>query len=51
MNQTASGFSAVTTRGPKTLFDYEGKWLMLFSHPAYFTPVCTNEFMAFQPSG
>ena len=47
MNQTASGFSAVTTRGSKMLSDYEGKWLVLFSHPAYFTLVCTTEFMAF----
>jgi len=38
-----------TTHGPKVLpKDYEGKWLVLFSHPADFTPVCTTEFVEFQ---
>ncbi len=40
-----------TTHGMLKLPDYatkEGKWLVLFSHPADFTPVCTTEFVAFQ---
>ncbi len=37
-----------TTHGQVSLpGDYKGKWLVLFSHPADFTPVCTTEFIAF----
>lgn len=47
LNEPAPAFDALTTHGRKTLADYRGKWLILFSHPADFTPVCTTEFMAF----
>ncbi|HFC04510.1 MAG TPA: peroxiredoxin [Rhizobiales bacterium] len=47
LNESAPAFEAKTTHGIKTNADYKGKWLVLFSHPADFTPVCTTEFMAF----
>lgn len=47
INEPAPDFDAVTTHGQRKLADYKGKWLILFSHPADFTPVCTTEFMAF----
>lgn len=47
MNEPAPDFTALTTHGMKSLSDYKGKWLVLFSHPADFTPVCTTEFTAF----
>lgn len=47
INEPAPAFEARTTQGVKKLEDYRGKWLVLFSHPADFTPVCTTEFMAF----
>lgn len=47
LNEAAPDFTAPTTHGVKSLSDYRGKWLVLFSHPADFTPVCTTEFMAF----
>ncbi|MGC8834864.1 MAG: peroxiredoxin [Armatimonadota bacterium] len=40
-------FEAVTTHGPLKSSDLKGKWTVLFSHPADFTPVCTTEFVAF----
>lgn len=48
LNESAPAFDAVTTHCRKTLEDYKGKWLVLFSHPADFTPVCTTEFIGFQ---
>ena len=47
LNRPAPAFQANTTHGIKSLADYRGKWLVLFSHPSDFTPVCTTEFMAF----
>lgn len=43
----APEFEAVTTMGEISLNDYKGKWLVLFSHPGDFTPVCTTEIIAF----
>ncbi len=47
INEPAPAFRAATTQGERTLADYRGKWLILFSHPADFTPVCTTEFIGF----
>lgn len=43
----APNFSCDTTFGKLQLSDYKGKWLVFFSHPGDFTPVCTTEFLAF----
>jgi len=49
LGEKVPNFEAQTTHG-RIRFpdDYRGKWVVLFSHPADFTPVCTTEFVAFQ---
>jgi peroxiredoxin (alkyl hydroperoxide reductase subunit C) len=47
LGSPAPPFEAETTHGKLRLEDFRGSWLILFSHPADFTPVCTTEFAAF----
>ena len=47
IGEKAPDFNAISTFGNISLKDYEGKWLVLFSHPGDFTPVCTTEMIAF----
>lgn len=47
LNEPAPQFEATATTGPIKLSDYKGKWVVLFSHPADFTPVCSTEFAGF----
>lgn len=48
IGEKAPSFTAETTQGLiRFPDDYKGKWVIFFSHPADFTPVCTTEFMTF----
>ena len=47
IGEPAPDFEAETTHGPLKLLSLKGKWVVLCSHPADFTPVCTTEFLAF----
>ncbi len=46
LGEAVPDFEAVTNHGKIRLSDFKGKWVILFSHPADFTPVCTTEFVA-----
>jgi peroxiredoxin 2/4 len=47
INEPAPDFEAKSTHGQIKLSDFKGKWVVLFSHPADFTPVCSTEFVEF----
>ena len=47
LGMKAPDFSAVTTFGQLKFSELKGKWVVLFSHPADFTPVCSTEFVSF----
>jgi len=50
LDRPVPSFIARSTKGQVSSDDYRGKWLILFSHPADFTPVCTSEFIALERS-
>lgn len=45
LGDSAPDFMARSTKGAFKLSDYRGRWIIFFSHPADFTPVCTTEFV------
>lgn len=47
LGSSAPRFVCRTSMGERSLDEYRGRWLVFFSHPADFTPVCTSEFLAF----
>ncbi|HJR05950.1 MAG TPA: peroxiredoxin [Pyrinomonadaceae bacterium] len=47
INEAAPDFEAKSTQGMLKLSDFKGRWVVLFSHPADFTPVCSTEFIEF----
>lgn len=47
INSPAPEFEAISTQGPISLGKFSGKWIVLFSHPYDFTPVCSTEFLGF----
>jgi peroxiredoxin (alkyl hydroperoxide reductase subunit C) len=47
IGEPAPDFEANTSKGPVRLSQFRGRWVMLFSHPADFTPVCSTEIMEF----
>ena len=46
IGRMAPDFTAITTEGTVTMSQYRGKWVLFFSHPGDFTPVCTSEFIS-----
>lgn len=47
LDEPAPAFEAQSTKGLCRLEEYRGQWVLLFAHPADFTPVCTSEFVSF----
>jgi peroxiredoxin (alkyl hydroperoxide reductase subunit C) len=47
LEEAAPDFEALSTHGDIRLSDFRGRWVILFGHPADFTPVCTTEFVEF----